>query len=100
MSSTTNAQVMTSAPGATDATDWLEQFGLLAVFGVAASLQFSIAIAQSLLAIAIVCWLTLVISRRERIEVPAFFWPLLAYGGATLVSACFSAKPILSLTDC
>ncbi len=100
MSATTNAQVLTSAPPATDATDWLEQFGLLAVFGVAASLQFSIAIAQSLLAIAIVCWLALVISRRERIEVPAFFWPLLAYGGATLVSACFSAKPILSLTDC
>ena len=81
-------------------TDWLEQVGLLAVFGVAAALQFSIAIAQSLLAVAIVSWLALVISRRERVEVPRFFWPLLAYGGATLVSAAFSAKPLLSLVDC
>ena len=51
---------------------------LLALFGVAAALQFSIAIAQSLLAVAVVCWLALVIVRRERIDVPRFFWPLLA----------------------
>ncbi len=100
MSSTTNARTIAAAPPAAATTDWLEQTGLLAVFGVAATVQFSIAIAQSLLAIALICWITIVVSRRERVGVPRFFWPLLAYGGATLVSACFSAKPLLSIVDC
>src|ERR1019366_4690451 len=34
------------------------------------------------------------------IAVPAFFWPLLAYAGATLVSAAFSPEPRVSLIDC
>jgi len=39
--------------------------GLIALFGVAVGLQFSIAIAQTLLAVAFLCWLALVVSRRE-----------------------------------
>jgi O-antigen ligase len=96
----TNAHAMTSAPPDAAATDWLEQTGLLAIFGVAAALQFSIAVAQSLLAVAVICWLALVVSRRERFEVPRFFWALLAYGAATLVSALFSANLARSLIDC
>jgi O-antigen ligase len=77
----------------------LEQAGLVAVFGVAAALQFSIAIAQSLLAIAIGCWLAIVFSRRERVEVPRFFWALAAFAAITLVSAAFSPQPLVSLAD-
>ena len=77
----------------------LEQAGLMAVFGVAAALQFSIAISQSLLAIAIGCWLALVVVRRERIEVPRFFWFLAAFAGMTLVSSVFSSDPRASLLD-
>jgi O-antigen ligase len=77
----------------------LEQAGLMAVFGVAAALQFSIAIAQSLLAIAIGCWLALVVMRRERIEVPRFFWFLAAFAGMTLISSVFSSDPRASLMD-
>ncbi|OFW24068.1 MAG: hypothetical protein A3H97_18215 [Acidobacteria bacterium RIFCSPLOWO2_02_FULL_65_29] len=77
----------------------LEQAGLLAVFGVAAALQFSIAIAQSLLAVAIACWIALLVVRRERIEVPRFFWPLALYAAATLVSAAFSPQPWVSVID-
>jgi O-antigen ligase len=96
----TNAHALSSSPSDATATDWLEQLGLLSVFGVAATVQFSIAIAQSLLAIAVLCWLTLVISRRERIEVPRFFWVLVAYGALTLVSAAFSPEPVKSFVDC
>ena len=77
----------------------LEQAGLAAVFGVAATLQFSIAAAQTLLAIAIACWLALVVWRRERIEVPRFFWPLAALAALTFVSAAFSPQPRVSFAD-
>jgi O-antigen ligase len=78
----------------------LEQAGALALFGMAGALQFSIAAAQILLAIALICWITLLIVRRERFEAPSFFWPLVAYGAATLVSAALSPDPRTSLIDC
>jgi O-antigen ligase len=78
----------------------LEHAGLLALFGVAGALQFSIAIAQILLTVALFCWIALLIVRRERVEAPPFFWPLLAYAGATLVSAALSPDPRSSIIDC
>jgi O-antigen ligase len=90
---------MASTAQATPATDRLEQAGALALFGVAILLHFTIAAAQSMLAIAVLCWVALVIVRRERIEVPRFFWPLVALGAATLVSAAFSPMPRESFTD-
>jgi O-antigen ligase len=78
----------------------LEQVGALALFAMAGAVQFSIAAAQILLAIALICWMTLLVVRRERFEVPSFFWPMLAYGGATLVSAALSQDPRVSLVDC
>jgi O-antigen ligase len=77
----------------------LEQLGMLALFGVAGALQFSIAAAQILLAIALVCWVALLVVRRERLEAPRFFWPLVAYAAATLLSAAFSPDPRASLID-
>ena len=78
----------------------LEQAGLLALFGIAGGVLFSIAVAQILLALAAVCWAAIVITRHERVAVPAFFWPLLAYGGWTLLSAALSPDPRVSLIDC
>ena len=78
----------------------LETAGLAALVGVAGALQFSIAAAQILLALALVCWLLLLIVRRERFEAPRFFWPLLAYAGVTLFSAVFSSDVRTSLVDC
>jgi O-antigen ligase len=77
----------------------LEHAGSLALIGVAGALQFSIAIAQILLLLALLCWAAALVVRRERIEVPSFFWPLLAYAGVTLVSAAFSSDPRTSLID-
>jgi len=94
-----NAHTLTSAPPDTAIGERLEQAGLLLLFGVAAALQFSIAIAQSLLALAVLCWLALVLLRRERITAPRFFWLLLGYAAWTLVSAAFSPAPRVSLVD-
>jgi O-antigen ligase len=80
--------------------DTLEQAGALALIGVAGALQFSIAIAQILLLIALLCWAATLVIRRERIDVPPFFWPLAAYAAATLVSAALSIDPRTSLIDC
>jgi len=77
----------------------LEQAGTVALIALAGALQFSIAVAQILLTIAVLCWLGLIVVRRERFEVPPFFWPLLAYAGVTLVSALFSIDPRASLID-
>jgi len=78
----------------------LEQAGALALFGMAGAVQFSIAAAQILLALALICWVTLLVVRRERFEAPSFFWPMVAYAAATLVSAALSADPRTSLIDC
>jgi O-antigen ligase len=76
--------------------DRLDYAGMIAIFGVAAAVQFSIAVSQMLLAIAIALWLAVLIVRRERFEAPSFFWPLLVYAGATLVSAALSPNLRLS----
>lgn len=86
-------------PVASSLPDRLEQAGLLAIVGMAGALQLSIAVAQSLLAIAILCWVGLILARGERPEVPRFFWPLAALAGWTLVSAAFSPDPVASLAD-
>jgi O-antigen ligase len=91
---------MTRAIAVAAPSDRLEQLGALAVFGVAGAVLFSIAVAQILLAVAIACWVAVIAIRRERIEVPVFFWPLSAYAGITLVSAAFSFEPRVSLVDC
>ena len=75
----------------------VQTVGLLATFGMAGALQFSIAAAQILLTIALVCWFALLATRRERFAVPRFFWPLLLYAAATLVSTAFSPEPLVSL---
>ena len=93
----TDAHAIASMPADATTSDRLEQAGLLAVFGMAAALQFSIAIAQIMLTVAILCWLALLTSRRERFEVPRFFWPLLAYAAVTLISVAYSPLPVVSL---
>ncbi len=98
-----NAHAATAKHGAHDAAApgrELESLGVAALFGVAAFTQLSIAVAQSLLFIAVACWAAVLVIRRERIEVPTFFYPLLAYAGWTLLSAAVSPDPRSSLVDC
>ena len=95
----TNAAIALEAPHPFGSTR-LEAGGVIALFGVAGALQFSIAIAQILLLIALVCWVAILAVGRARLEAPSFFWPLVVYGAATLVSAAFSSDPRTSLIDC
>jgi O-antigen ligase len=87
----------TLAPAA--APDRLERTAYFTLLAFAASLQVSIAAANVLLGLTAVLWLTLLVTRRERVDVPAFFWPLLAYAGWTVVSAIVSVEPKISLPD-
>jgi O-antigen ligase len=80
--------------------DRLEQIGLWSLVGIVAAMQLSIAAAQILLAVAALAWLVSHIARSERLEAPPFFWPLVVYGGFTLMSAGFSGDPRVSFTDC
>src|SRR5262245_28782694 len=80
--------------------DRLEQIGLWSLVGIVAAMQLSIAAAQILLTVAVATWLISHIARGERLQAPAFFWPLLAYAALTLVAAGFSLDPEISFTDC
>lgn len=80
--------------------DRLDQIGLLALVGLVAAAQLSIAVAQILLGVAGLCWFVVHVSRRERLEAPAFFWPLVGYSALTLLAAGFSRDPVASVTDC
>jgi O-antigen ligase len=75
----------------------LEQAGVFAVYGVVGALQFSIAVAQILLTVAVCCWIALVILDRETIDIPSFAWPLGAYIAITFVATAFSPDPRTSL---
>ena len=77
----------------------LERVACWSLLACAAATQFSIAAAQILLAVTALLWIALVVRGRERIEVPGMFWPLAAYGGATLVASLFSIDPRVSFWD-
>ncbi|MQA29688.1 MAG: hypothetical protein GEU82_07605 [Luteitalea sp.] len=94
-----HAAVPAASDDSMSPTERLELFGLWSLFGVGASLQLSIAVGQILLAAAVIFWLAVLVVGRERFSAPRFFWPLLAYAAATLVSAAFSGQPALSLAD-
>ncbi len=82
------------------ARDRVELVGLLALLGLVATMQFSIAAAQILLGLAVLCWLAAHLSRGEPLEAPRFFWPLVVYAALTLLSAGFSLNPSVSVPDC
>ena len=77
----------------------LERVGLVALMGLGATILFSIAAAQILLGLAVLCWLGLHLGRAEAVDAPPFFWPLAAYAAATLLSAGFSLDPSVSVAD-
>ncbi len=82
------------------ARDRVEQWALACLVGFVAALQVSIAAAQILLAVALLGWVIGRTRRHEPFAAPRWFWPLVAYTAATLVSAIFSQDPRVSLVDC
>jgi O-antigen ligase len=64
-----------------------------------ATTQWSIIAAQSTFGLAALLWLYGMVRGHYRLDAPAFFVPLAAYAGLTLVSAAFSDLPLASLID-
>jgi O-antigen ligase len=89
---------MTST-GVTDHRTPLERAAYYLLLAFVASTQFSIAIAGILLTLTGLLWAALVISGRERIDVPRMFWPLAAYAGITLIASIVSVDARISLID-
>ncbi|MBA3269753.1 MAG: O-antigen ligase family protein [Acidobacteria bacterium] len=79
--------------------DRMDQVGLLSLIALVAAAQLSIAIAQIMLTVAAACWLAGHATRRQRLEAPPFFWPLVGYAALTLLAAGFSRDPAASVTD-
>ena len=77
----------------------LERIGVWSLYGFVAALQVSIAAAQTLLAVMLLCWLGMLITGRARFAAPAFFRALLVYGVMTLVATAFSVDPRTSFAD-
>ena len=77
----------------------LEKAALVSLFLFVAALQISIAVSALLLTLTLGLWISLVIQNRERLEVPAIFWPLLAYAAVTMVAVAASLDPVASLLD-
>lgn len=85
---------MTSPAG-----DGLKRAGFWLVTVSLAATQLNLILAQAAFGLAAVLWV--VVNQRERQwhHVPAFFIPLLAYAGWTLVSAAASVDPATSVAD-
>jgi O-antigen ligase len=77
----------------------LERAAYFSVLAFAASLQVSIAAAHILLGLTALLWLGLLVTGKERVDVPSMFWPLAAYAGMSLVAAFLSIDPPKSLID-
>src|SRR5687767_1104622 len=82
------------------ARDRTELIGLGALIAMVATGQLSIAVAQIMLGVAVLCWVVAHVTRHERVDAPDFFWPLIGYASITLLSAGFSRDPRASLEDC
>ena len=87
-----------TAAGARSALD-LDRVALGLLLAFVGALQISIAPAQVLLALLLVCWAALLVRDGVRPAAPAFFVPLLAYAGWTLVATLFSFNWMVSLAD-
>jgi O-antigen ligase len=79
--------------------DRVELAALVGLLGFVASLQVSIAAAGICLAFTLACWGASLAAGDERLAVPRFFWPLVAYAAWTLVSAAASPDPRTSFID-
>jgi len=77
----------------------LERATVVLLLCFVASLQISIAAANILLALMLVCWTAQLVQDRAVPAVPYFFWPLAAYAAATLVVSAFSLDPATSIVD-
>ena len=64
------------------------------------AVQFSIAIGEIFLAVALAAWAVALVFERRQPSAPPWMLPLMLYAGWTLLSAAFSPERATSFTDC
>ena len=77
----------------------LERATVVLLLCFVASLQISIAAANILLALMMVCWVAQMVQEKTLPAAPRFFWPLAGYAVATVVISAFSLDPRTSFVD-
>ncbi len=60
---------------------------------------WSISLSQIFLALAFIFWLVFIFTKKQKFEVPRFFWPLIVYALLSLVSSFRSVNAEVSLID-
>ena len=59
----------------------------------------SISLSQIFLSFALICWIVILIRKKQKFIFPSFFWPLIVYAILSLVSSFLSVNPEVSLKD-
>ena len=59
----------------------------------------SISLSQIFLSLALICWLIILIRKKQKFIFPSFFWPLLVYAALSIVSSFLSVNPKASIKD-
>jgi len=59
----------------------------------------SISLSQIFLSFALICWIVILIRKKQKFIFPSFFWPLIVYVALSLVSSFLSVNPENSLKD-
>jgi len=83
-----------------DVTHVPRRVALISLALTVAAVQFSIAIGEIFLSVALAAWLATLIVERRQPSAPPWMLPLMLYAGWTLVSAAFSPERAISFTDC
>jgi len=61
--------------------------------------MISISLSQIFLSFALICWIVILIRKKQKFTFPSFFWPLIVYIVLSLVSSFLSVNPEASLKD-
>jgi putative inorganic carbon (hco3(-)) transporter len=83
-----------------EATHVPRRVALVSLALTVAAVQFSIAVGEMCLAVALAAWLVTLVFERRLPSAPPWMLPLMLYAGWTLVSAAFSPERAVSFTDC
>ena len=83
---------------------WISALNMSKILPVALGLYLlfsliSISLSQIFLAISLLVWLVLLLTKKCNFLIPSFFWPLIAYVVLSLISSFLSVSPEISLKD-
>jgi len=77
---------------------WISLLPLFLAFYLLYSMV-SISLSQMFLSFALICWIVILIRKKQKFIFPSFFWSLIVYAVLSLVSSFLSVNPETSLKD-